>query len=103
MKRIYQLIFLLLIGLPTLAQIRTQPAPAAPSLKVQGLNIDYFSPKEYVIGGTTLTGTQYLDKEVIITLSKLTKGEHVILQEKQLQMQLKTYGPKAYLMMYNYL
>ncbi|MFI5450590.1 outer membrane protein assembly factor [Pedobacter sp. UC225_61] len=79
MKRIYQLIFLLLIGLPTLAQIRTQPAPAAPSLKVQGLNIDYFSPKEYVIGGTTLTGTQYLDKEVIITLSKLTKGEHVIL------------------------
>jgi len=79
MKRIYQLIFLLLIGLPSLAQIRTQPAPAAPSLKVQGLNIDYFSPKEYVIGGTTLTGTQYLDKEVIITLSKLTKGEHVIL------------------------
>jgi outer membrane protein insertion porin family len=79
MKRIYQLIFLLLIGLPTLAQIRTQPAPAAPTLKVQGLNIDYFSPKEYVIGGTTLTGTQYLDKEVIITLSKLTKGERVIL------------------------
>ncbi|MFD0939412.1 outer membrane protein assembly factor BamA [Pedobacter boryungensis] len=79
MKRIYQLIFLLLIGLPSLAQIRTQPAPAAPSLKVQGLNIDYFSPKEYVIGGTTLTGTQYLDKEVIITLSKLTKGERIIL------------------------
>ncbi|MBB2147211.1 outer membrane protein assembly factor BamA [Pedobacter sp. LMG 31464] len=79
MKRIYQLIFLLLIGLPTLAQIRTQTAPAAPSLKVQGLNIDYFSPKEYVIGGTTLTGTQYLDKEVIITLSKLTKGERVVL------------------------
>ncbi len=78
MKRIYQLIFLLLIGLPSIAQIRT-PAPAAQSLKVNGLNLDYFSPKEYVIGGTTLTGTQYLDKEVIISLSKLIKGEVVIL------------------------
>ena len=61
MKRIYQLIFLLLIGLPTLAQIR-QPQQQAPSLKVNGLNIDYFTPKDYIIGGTTLTGTQYLDK-----------------------------------------
>ena len=78
MKRIYQLIFLLLIGLPSIAQIRT-PAPAAQSLKVNGLNLDYFSPKEYVIGGTTLTGTQYLDKEVIISLSKLIKGEVIVL------------------------
>ena len=78
MKRIYQLIFLLLIGLPSIAQIRT-PAPAAQSLKVNGLNLDYFSPKEYVIGGTTLSGTQYLDKEVIISLSKLIKGEVIVL------------------------
>ncbi|WP_169305075.1 outer membrane protein assembly factor BamA [Pedobacter cryotolerans] len=79
MKRIYQLIFLLLIGFPTIAQIRNQPQQATPSLKVNGLNLDYFAPKEYTIGGTTLSGTQYLDKEVIITLSKLTKGETVIL------------------------
>lgn len=77
MKRIYQLIFLLLIGLPTIAQIRQQPAAA--SLKVNGLDLDYFSPKEYVIGGTTLSGTKYLDKETIIILSKLTKGERVTL------------------------
>lgn len=79
MKRIFQLIFLLLIGLPSIAQIRTPQAPPAQSLKVNGLNLDYFSPKEYVIGGTTLTGAQYLDKEVIITLSKLTPGERVVL------------------------
>ncbi|WP_316815993.1 outer membrane protein assembly factor BamA [Pedobacter nyackensis] len=80
MKRIYQLILLLLIGLPTMAQItRPQSNPAAPSLKVKGLELDYFNPKEYIIGGTTLTGTQYLDKEVIITLSKLTPGERVVL------------------------
>ena len=78
MKRIYQLIFLLLIGLPTIAQIR-QPQPQAPSLKVKGLSLDYFSPKDYIIGGTTLTGTQYLDKEVIIKLSKLNVGDVVTL------------------------
>ncbi|WP_235884452.1 BamA/OMP85 family outer membrane protein [Pedobacter hiemivivus] len=80
MKRIYQLILLLLIGLPTMAQItRPQSNPAAPSLKVKGLELDYFNPKEYIIGGTTLTGTKYLDKDVIITLSKLIKGEKVVL------------------------
>ncbi len=80
MKRIYQLILLLLIGLPTMAQItRPQSNPATPSLKVKGLELDYFNPKEYIIGGTTLTGTKYLDKEVIITLSKLITGERILL------------------------
>ncbi|WP_228099058.1 outer membrane protein assembly factor BamA [Pedobacter sp. MC2016-24] len=80
MKRIYQLILLLLIGLPTMAQItRPQSNPAMPSLKVNGLELDYFNPKEYIIGGTTLTGTKYLDKDVIITLSKLIVGEHIVL------------------------
>jgi len=65
------------MGLPAIAQIR--PQPAAASLKVNGLDLDYFSPKEYVIGGTTLTGTKYLDKETIIILSKLIKGERVTL------------------------
>ncbi len=80
MKRIYQLILLLLIGLPSMAQItRPQVNPATPTLKVKGLELDYFNPREYVIGGTTLTGTQYLDKDVIITLSKLIPGERVVL------------------------
>ncbi|MEJ7560523.1 MAG: POTRA domain-containing protein [Pedobacter sp.] len=80
MKRIYQLIFLLLIGLPTMAQIsRPTTPPAQPTLKVNGLDIDYFNPKEYIIGGTTISGTQFIDKDVIITLSKLIKGERITL------------------------
>jgi outer membrane protein insertion porin family len=78
MKRIYQLLFLLLIGFPALAQIRPQ-APARPSLTVSGLDLDYFNPKEYIIGGTTLSGSQFTDKDVIIILSKLTRGEVVTL------------------------
>ncbi|HMI05299.1 MAG TPA: POTRA domain-containing protein [Pedobacter sp.] len=80
MKRIYQLIFMLLIGLPAMAQItRPQTNPTPPSLKVNGLDLDYFNPKEYIIGGTTLSGTKFIEKDVIITLSKLIKGERVIL------------------------
>ncbi|WAC40755.1 outer membrane protein assembly factor BamA [Pedobacter sp. SL55] len=79
MRRIYQLVFLLLIGFPSLAQIRNQPTQATPSLKVNGLNLDYFTPKEYIIGGTTLTGAKYLDKDVIVVLSKLTQGETIML------------------------
>lgn len=79
MKRIYQLILLLLIGLPTMAQIRPQSNPATPTLKVNGLDLDYFNPKEYTIADVTLSGTKYLDKDVIITLSKLIKGERIVL------------------------
>lgn len=68
-----------MIALPSLAQIRNPQTQAAPSLKVNGLNLDYFTPKEYIIGGTTLSGTKYLDKDVIVTLSKLTPGETVML------------------------
>lgn len=77
-NKIYYLLFLLGIGFPALAQIRT-PVPARPSLTVSGLDLDYFSPKEYIIGETTLSGAKYVDKEVIVILSKLTKGEVITL------------------------
>ena len=91
MKRVYQLILLLLIGLPSMAQITRPPAnQAAPSLKVNGTQLDYFNPREYIIGGTTLTGTKYLDKDVIITLSKLIKGERVTLPGEATANAIKT-------------
>lgn len=62
-----------------MAQIRPQTNPAAPSLKVNGLDLDYFNPKEYTIADVTLTGAKYLDKDVIITLSKLIKGDRITL------------------------
>jgi outer membrane protein insertion porin family len=91
MKRIYQLILLLLIGFPSMAQItRPQPSPASPSFKVKGLDLDYFNPREYVIGGTTLSGTQFIDKDVIITLSKLIPGERVLLPGEATANAIKT-------------
>lgn len=80
MKRIYQVVALLFLTLPAVAQIRSQQqAPQTPTYKVKGLDLDYFSPREFIIGGTVLNGTKYLDKETIIILSKLIKGERIIL------------------------
>ena len=74
-----------------MAQITRPPAnQAAPSLKVNGTQLDYFNPREYIIGGTTLTGTKYLDKDVIITLSKLIKGERVTLPGEATANAIKT-------------
>ena len=39
--------------------------------------IDYANPKEYVIGGITVSGTKYLDKKVLILLSGLTVGDKI--------------------------
>lgn len=79
MKKIYQLILLLLVGLSAMAQPRLIRPQATPSLKIKGSDLDYFNPREYIIGGITLTGTKYLEKDVIITLSKLSKDERVLL------------------------
>jgi len=39
--------------------------------------IDYANPKDYVIGGITVSGTKYLDKKVLILLSGLTVGDKI--------------------------
>ena len=82
---------MLLVGLPTMAQItRPKSNPATPSLKVSGTDLDYFQPKEYIIGGTTLSGAKFIDKEVIITLSKLIKGERIMLPGEATSTAIKT-------------
>lgn len=63
-----------------MAQItRPQSSITPPTLKINGLDLDYFNPKEYIIGGTTLTGTKHIDQDAVIRLSKLMPGERIIL------------------------
>jgi len=40
-------------------------------------SLSYLNPKDYIIGGVTVTGTKNLDKDVLITISKLTKGDKI--------------------------
>jgi len=39
--------------------------------------IDYSAPKSYEIGGISVTGTKYLDENVLVTLSGLTVGDNI--------------------------
>ncbi|WP_395626183.1 outer membrane protein assembly factor [Daejeonella sp.] len=76
MNRILILFFLLITGTSAMAQFgRTgTPTPARPS---SNTDLSYLNPKELIIGGTSVIGTEFLDKDVLITISKLTIGDRV--------------------------
>ncbi len=39
--------------------------------------VDYSSPREYVIGGITISGIKYLDKGILVQLTGLKKGQQI--------------------------
>lgn len=61
-------LILLLFSFPAFSQI---------SIGEELPDIDYASPRSYVIGGITITGVQYLDNSVLITLTGLRVGDKV--------------------------
>ncbi|MCX6306711.1 MAG: BamA/TamA family outer membrane protein [Bacteroidetes bacterium] len=67
LRNLLILFFLLLATLPVSAQISLG----------EGHVTDYNSPKEYFIGGITVSGVKYLDGNVLIMLSGLTVGDKV--------------------------
>ena len=67
MKKIILLSAFLLLAFPVFAQISIG----------DDLGIDYNNPKEYTLGGMTVSGTKYLDANVLIMLSGLSVGERI--------------------------
>src|SRR5690606_21512181 len=39
--------------------------------------ISYLEPKDYVIAGVRVSGTEYLDGDVLVTISKLVVGQYI--------------------------
>src|SRR5690554_758477 len=39
--------------------------------------ISYLDPQSYIIGGVTISGTEYLDNDVLITISRLVVGSRI--------------------------
>jgi outer membrane protein insertion porin family len=64
----YTLLFLLLV-------IGHQPTLAQTVINGNEDLIDYSNPKEYELGGVTVSGVQYLDESVLITLTGLSVGD----------------------------
>ncbi|HZG01089.1 MAG TPA: outer membrane protein assembly factor BamA [Chitinophagales bacterium] len=42
------------------------------------VTIDYANPREYTLGGVTVNGTKFLDKDILVLLSGLKVGERVL-------------------------
>ena len=68
-KRLLTIICLSLLTLSLKAQVTLGGNDSA--------SIDFSSPKDYEIGGITVTGANHLDQNVLILLSGLTVGDKV--------------------------
>ena len=66
-----------IISTSTLAQVSNQPRQSLIKSTIPADSLSYLEPKDYIIGGVTITGAKSLDKDVLLTISKLTKGDHI--------------------------
>lgn len=62
-------IFFYMLSFSTFAQVQLG----------EEIEIDYLNPRTYEIGGITVTGAQYLDQNVLISLTGLAVGDKVII------------------------
>lgn len=74
MKRILFVILFLACTQPQFAQAQVNGT----AINLNDPNqISYLTPKDYIIGGVTVSGTQHLDNNVLITISKLVVGQYI--------------------------
>ena len=52
-------------------------------------HVNYASPSEYKIGGITVSGTQYLDPDILISLSGLSVGDEIVIPGETLSLSIK--------------
>lgn len=70
MKRLVLIVFI--TTLSAITALAQQGRPIANSDE-----FSYLNPQSYIIGGITVSGTQYLDNDVLITISKLVRGSRI--------------------------
>ena len=69
------------ISTVALAQV-SQPRPSLMKT-IPADSLSYLNPKDYIIGGISVSGTKYLDKDVLVQISKLSKGDRINLPGEQ--------------------
>jgi outer membrane protein insertion porin family len=70
-------ILLCVLSTTAMAQVSNQPRYSLSKSSLPADSLSYLEPKDYIIGGITVTGTKYLDKDVLLTISKLNKGDRI--------------------------
>jgi outer membrane protein insertion porin family len=59
------------------AQVSNQPRSSLLKSSLPPDSLSYLEPRDYIIGGVTIKGTKNLDKDVLLTISKLNKGDKI--------------------------
>jgi outer membrane protein insertion porin family len=75
----YKFLFAILLsvfGTAALAQVSNIPRSSL-TKSIPADSLSYLNPRDYIIGGISVTGAKYLDKDILIQLSKLTKGDRI--------------------------
>ncbi|HEY5327848.1 MAG TPA: POTRA domain-containing protein, partial [Mucilaginibacter sp.] len=70
-------VFFSIMSTAALAQVSSQPAYSMSKSTLPADSLSYLNPKDYIIGGITITGTKNLDKDVLLQISKLNKGDRI--------------------------
>jgi outer membrane protein insertion porin family len=81
MNKLLFTILFAIISTVALAQVTQQRPSLQKSIPADSLS--YLNPRDYIIGGVTVTGTKYLDKDVLVQISKLSKGDRINLPGEQ--------------------
>src|SRR5476649_806831 len=77
MNKLLFAILFSVISSAALAQVSNQPRNSLLKSSLPPDSLSYLEPKDYIIGGVTIKGTKNLDKDVLLTISKLTKGDRI--------------------------
>jgi len=76
MNKFLLAILFIVIGTAAMAQVTNQPRPTL-TKTIPADSLSYLTPRDYIVGGVTVTGTKNLDKEVLVQISKLNKGDRI--------------------------
>jgi len=70
-------LFAILLSVMSTAALAQIPQSRSFSRSISVDSLNYMAPKDYIIGGITITGSKNLDKDVLLTISKLNKGDKI--------------------------
>src|ERR1700761_3439301 len=80
-KFLFAIIFTV-ISTAALAQVPNETRPAL-TKSIPADSLSYLTPKDYIVGGVTVSGTKNLDKDVLGQISKMNTGDSINLPGEQ--------------------
>ncbi|GGH03415.1 outer membrane protein assembly factor BamA [Mucilaginibacter phyllosphaerae] len=83
MNKVFFALLFTFISTAALAQIGGQKQSALSGGSIPADSLSYLNPKDYIIGDITVSGAKYLNKDVLLTISKLNKGDKINLPGEQ--------------------